>query len=61
MTSPLEMRGTSGHGVWDAFWVSTTVTGNPAPAPEPETWALLMGGLALVGAVACHARLIPMA
>lgn len=50
-TNTLEMRGTSVNGVWDAFWLSTTVTGNPAPVPEPETWALLIGGLGLVGAV----------
>lgn len=55
-SNTLEMRGTSVNSVWDAFWLSTTVTGNPAPVPEPETWALLIGGLALVGAVTRHRR-----
>lgn len=52
----IEMRGTSVNSVWDAFWISTTVTGNPAPVPEPETWALLAAGLAFVGVVSRKRR-----
>lgn len=45
----IELRGQSVNNVWDAFWISTTVTGNVAAVPEPETYALMLAGLGLVG------------
>ena len=52
----IEMRGTSVNSQWDAFWFSTTVTGQTAPIPEPETWAMLAAGLGLVGVMRARAR-----
>lgn len=57
-TNTFEIRGTSVNSVWDAFWVSTTVTGDLAPVPEPETWALLLTGLGVVGVSASRRRRI---
>lgn len=48
----IEMRGYSVNNVWDAFWISTTVTGDVSAVPEPETYALMLAGLGLVGAAA---------
>lgn len=45
----LELRGTSVNDVWDAMWLSTTVTGQTAPVPEPGTWAMLLAGLGAIG------------
>ncbi|MFH1815615.1 MAG: PEPxxWA-CTERM sorting domain-containing protein [Pseudomonadota bacterium] len=45
----IELRGQSVNNVWDAFWISTTMTGDVTAVPEPETWALMLTGLALVG------------
>lgn len=36
--------------------VGTATTAPTAPVPEPETWALLLGGLAVVGSVARRRR-----
>ena len=45
----IELRGQSVNNVWDAFWISTSVTGDVSAVPEPETGALMLAGLALVG------------
>ncbi len=48
----IELRGQSVNNVWDGFWVSTTMAGNVTPpVPEPETYALMLAGLGLVGFV----------
>lgn len=52
----IEIRGSSVNSQWDAFWLSTTVTGETAPIPEPGTWAMLAAGLGLVGAMRARAR-----
>ncbi len=45
----IELRGQSVNNVWDAFWISTTMAGNVAAVPEPETYALMLAGLGFVG------------
>ena len=52
----IELRGQSVNNVWDAFWISTTVTGNVAAVPEPETYALMLAGLGLVGFAAARRK-----
>ncbi len=52
----IEMRGHSVNNVWDAFWISTTVTGTVTAVPEPQTWALLLAGLGWTGVAARRKR-----
>jgi|JI8StandDraft_1071087.scaffolds.fasta_scaffold99673_2 hypothetical protein len=48
----IELRGYSVNNMWDAFWISTTVTGDVVAVPEPQTYALMLAGLGLVGVAA---------
>ncbi|MBI5659749.1 MAG: FxDxF family PEP-CTERM protein [Nitrosomonadales bacterium] len=48
----IELRGQSVNNVWDGFWLAGTVGGQAAPitaVPEPETYAMLLAGLGLLG------------
>ncbi len=52
----VELRGQSVNDVWDAFYLTGAVSGTLAPVPEPETYALMLAGLGLLGTVARRRR-----